>query len=259
MAHRRRTANSYRNRIRSIPGLGDPEVSLSTAHVLIELAAGSTFDYHYQIQPATLAISPEGRSRLAADGSDGVRRLYLRATQSRPRPGRSPAPRTPTAPSSPRTVVGSLTSTIPRSCSRRCCRRRHADPESAIHLVGQGAAPGVRTERSSSLAGMTAGSPVCLLTMACPRSSLRIDRDAGVRDHHLPSAVSYPMAEPFSSWLRTWTLKRTVTRRIEALDLDSGERTILVEGGISPRYTILAIWSLHTKGHSWPCHWIPTR
>ena len=216
-----------------IRGFGRSEIPQPNAHLSIELSGGTMLDYTYRYNPS-VAISPDGQTVVwTADGSDGVRRLFFRRLDQlevRPIPGTENADGPFFSPDGrwiayfdgveeqlkKVTVAGGMPITI---CDISSSRGGTWSTRDEI-VVTRGHDGGLSRVSASG------GKPEILT---------ETDRDAGIKTHRQPHfmpngrAVLFMVAD-----------KDTATysdSRIEALDLGSGKRTILVEGGMSPRYT----------------------
>ena len=217
-----------------VRGLGDPEAPLPVAHASIELAAGTTFGYTYRYSPS-IAISPDGQTLVwAADGSDGVRRLYLRELdqpEARPIPGTASADGPFFSPDGRWIAYFDDTEeqlekvSVDGGMPIRICD---------VHQSSRGGTWSANGEIVFTR-GYDSGLSRVSADGGTPEILTEIDREAGVKTHRHPHFLPNGRALLFMVANRdTATYSDS---RIEALDLDSGERTILVEGGMSPRYT----------------------
>jgi serine/threonine-protein kinase len=216
-----------------IRGFGRSEIPQPKAHLSIELSGSSMLDYTYRYS-SSIAISPDGQTVVwAADGSDGVRRLYSRRLDQlevRPIPGTENGDGPFFSPDG-RWIAyfdgqeGQLKKvTVAGGMPIRICDvpgSRGGTWSTRDEIV-------FPRDYDSGLSRVSANG-------GTPEILTETDREAGIKTHRHPHFLPNGRAVLFMV-----AHKDTATysdSRIEALDLGSGKRTILVEGGMSPRYT----------------------
>jgi serine/threonine-protein kinase len=198
------------------------------------VVAVSLKNYTYRYSPS-IAISPDGQTLVwAADGSDGVRRLYLRELdqpEARPIPGTASADGPFFSPDGRWIAYFDDTEeqlekvSVDGGMPIRICD---------VHQSSRGGTWSANGEIVFTR-GYDSGLSRVSADGGTPEILTEIDREAGVKTHRHPHFLPNGRALLFMVANRdTATYSDS---RIEALDLDSGERTILVEGGMSPRYT----------------------
>jgi serine/threonine-protein kinase len=205
--------------------------SLPNAHVSVDLAEGTTL--YLRDNPA-MAISPDGRTMVwAAMGSDGVRRLYLRELD---RPDVRPLQGTENAYGPFFSPDGGWIAYFDWG------------EEQLEKVTAEGGLPTrICDTPQSSMGGTWGDLGVIVFSRRWDGGLCRVsddggtvqeltepDRSAGVKTHRFPQFL--PGGHAVLFMVGDADIQAYSEARIEALDLTTGERRLLVEGGMSPRY-----------------------